>query len=369
MSVLILTQREPGILHGCLSTVAHSLQKTSYEVLLLLNGAAPEMGAYVNKRVSGLRVFESSVNLGFSGGMNYLSRHATGEFLLLLNDDTTVSDGWIDYLVETAERRDAAVVGSRILWPDGRLQEAGSLIWADGSTWPVGRNADGQDPAYLFERKADYVSFCSVLVRKSMWQTVGGLDTRYFPAYYEDVDFALAVRRLGGSIWYQPASVIAHYESRATMPEFKRFLFRRNQDALVAKWSETLEGYPPPAPLDAGGLAYALDQSRRVDRRVLVVDDRIPAADMGSGFSRSFQMLVQLTNGGCAVDLYPTVAEPDDPLKVGRVGVEVLDPNKSLKMPPNGSSSVRLRHRQPTPQLAQSHKSCTPVPAVRPRHL
>lgn len=331
VSVLILTQREPDILHDCLSTVAHSLQKTSYEVLLLLNGAAPDVRAYVSRRVSGLRLFESSVNLGFSGGMNYLSRNAHGEFLLLLNDDTTVSDGWIDYLVETAQRRDAAVVGSRILWPDGRLQEAGSLIWSDGSTWPIGRDADGQDPAYLFERQVDYVSFCSVLIRRSMWQAVGGLDTRYFPAYYEDVDFALAVRNLGGSIWYQPASVIAHYESRATMPEFKRFLFRRNQDALVAKWDKALEEYPPPAPLDAAGLSYALDRSRRVDRRVLVVDDRVPSADMGSGFSRSFQMLAQLTNSGCAVDLYTTAGEPDDPLKVGRLGVEVLDPDKSLR--------------------------------------
>ena len=332
VSVLILTQREPHILDGCLSTLAHSLQKTSFEVLLLLNGAAPDVQEYVHTRVAGLRLFESSVNLGFSGGLNYLSRHARGEFLLLLNDDTTVSDGWIDNLVETAQRRDAAVVGSRILWPDGRLQEAGSLIWGDGSTWPLGRDADGQDPAYLFERQVDYVSFCSVLIRRSVWQAIGGLDTRYFPAYYEDVDFALAVRSLGGSIWYQPSSVVAHYESRATMPEFKSFLFKRNQHALVAKWGDALEEYPPPqSPPDAAALSYALDRSRRVDRRVLVVDDRIPAADMGSGFSRSFQMLLQLTNGGIAVDLYTTAGELDDPLKVGRVGVEVLESDKNLK--------------------------------------
>lgn len=332
VSVLILTQREPNVLHACLASIAHSLQRTSYEVLLLLNGASPDMRDYVTNTVSGLRLFESSVNLGFSGGMNYLARHASGEFLLLLNDDTTVSDGWIDFLVDTARRRDAAVVGSRILWPDGRLQEAGSLIWGDGSTWPIGRDGDGQDPSYLFERQVDYVSFCSVLIRRSVWQAVAGLDTRYFPAYYEDVDFALAVHGLGESVWYQPASVIAHHESRATAPEFKSFLFRRNQDALVAKWGSVLDEYPPPAPQDAVAFSYALDRSRRVEYSVLVVDDRIPDPNTGSGFSRAFQMLAQLTSGGCSVDLYTTAGRPDQPLKVGRIGVEVLDPSKSLKV-------------------------------------
>jgi len=122
-----------------------------------------------------------------------------GEFLLLVNDDTTVSDGWIDHLVETLERRPcAAVVASRVLWPSGRLQEAGSLIWSDGSTLPIERDAGGQDPAYLFEREVDYVSFCSVLVRRSAWEAIGGLDTSFFPAYYEDVDFALTVRSKAG---------------------------------------------------------------------------------------------------------------------------------------------------------------------------
>lgn len=337
MSVLILTQREPNVLHDCLSTIAHSLQRTSYEVLLLLNGASPDVQDYVAQTVSGLRLFESSVNLGFSGGMNHLARHASGEFLLLLNDDTTVSDGWIDFLVDTARRRDAAVVGSRILWPDGRLQEAGSLIWGDGSTSPIGRDADGQDPTYLFERQVDYVSFCSVLIRRSTWHAVAGLDTRYFPAYYEDVDFALAVHGIDESVWYQPASVIAHHESRATAAEFKSFLFRRNQDALVAKWGSTLDEYPPPAPQDAMAFSYALDRSRRVEYSVLVVDDRIPAPDTGSGFSRAFQMLAQLTSGGCSVDLYTTAGQVDRPLKVGRIGVEVLDPSKSLKIHLTGS--------------------------------
>jgi len=73
VSVLILSRHDPNILHSCLSTICYSLQRTSYEVLLLLNGATPDLREYVNQRVSGLRLFESSVNLGFSGGMNYLA--------------------------------------------------------------------------------------------------------------------------------------------------------------------------------------------------------------------------------------------------------------------------------------------------------
>ena len=304
VSVLILTQRDPEVLHECLMSLSHTRQAVSSEILLLFNGATTEVRDYVKRYVVNCRSFESEVNLGFAGGHNYLTTKALGRYLVLLNDDTVVEGGWLDTLVDTIDRRrKCGIVGSRILFMDGRLQEAGSIIWEGGNTSPVGRYDDPMRPEYLFERQIDYISFCSVLIRRDVWDDVGGLSEEYFPAYYEDVDFVLSARSLGYETWYQPASVTRHHESRATNPTFKRFLFERNHKTLLKRKGALLTEFPGAPSDDPSAIWWANERARGFPRHVLVIDDRIPDPSTGSGFSRAFETLVAIDGSGYAVSL------------------------------------------------------------------
>ena len=169
VSVLVLTQKDPGLLRGCLRSLAQHLPAAvAAEVLVLCNGATPEVVAVAQREVTGARVFVSTVNLGFGGGNDRLAREARGELLLLLNDDAEVEAGWLEPLVQTLDEHPrAAAVGSRILFPDGRVQEAGSVLFDDGSTAPVGRGLPPGSGAYAFRRRVDFTSANSLLLRRT----------------------------------------------------------------------------------------------------------------------------------------------------------------------------------------------------------
>jgi GT2 family glycosyltransferase len=323
VSVLVLSRQDPAMLGRCLASIAASTAAggTPYELLLVLNGAAPDVAPFVQRGLRGARVVDSSVNLGFGGGNIYAASLARGEYLLLLNDDTEVTSGWLDALVATLDGHpEAGAVGSRILFPDGRLQEAGSLVFRDGSTTPVGRF----DPpgTWLARRRTDYVSFCSTLIRRTAWEAVGGLDPAYFPAYYEDVDFCLALRDRGLAVLYEPASVVRHMESQSTGWHFKEFLFRRNHKRLTAKWAPALARQLAP-PAD-GDLAPAIQHARGNPTRVLLVDDRLPGPSMGAGFGRTYELLRRLDDPAYAVTVYATQDPAGDPTVLGALGIDAL---------------------------------------------
>jgi GT2 family glycosyltransferase len=124
-----------------------------------------------------------------------------------------VQSGWLSNLVDTIESDSAiGAAGSMLIYPDGRLQEAGGIIWIDGSGWNYGRGESTEDRRFKFAREVDYCSGASLLVRKEIFECLGGFDERYAPAYYEDADLCFGVRSLGFKVVYQPMSRVVHYE-------------------------------------------------------------------------------------------------------------------------------------------------------------
>jgi hypothetical protein len=184
--------------------------------------------------------------------------------LLFLNDDSLVEDGCLDALIRAA-RSDPSIgaVGSRILSVDGSLQEAGSVIWSNGSASHVGKGRPGDSGEYLEPRWVDYASANGLLVVRSAWDEVGGFDERYFPAYFEDVDLSLGLAARGYGTRYEPSAVLVHRESQSTSPVFKEFLLTQNRRRLVEKWGEVLEEFEPEPAKDSGP-----DFEAAVDRAV-----------------------------------------------------------------------------------------------------
>lgn len=330
VSILVLSQRNPAMLERCMASLARQVPShVPFEVLLLCNGAQRDLVDYARTGLRGVRVYVSPVNLGYGGGNNRLAREARGELLVLLNDDTEVQPGWLEALLETADRFPrAAAVGSRVLFPDGTRQESGSVIFADGTTAPVGRGLPAGSSDLVFLRKVDYASACSLLVRKRAFEEVGGFDLRYFPAYYEDADLCLSLRSAGYDVLYDGRSSVLHHESQSTTTHFKHFLFRRNLARLRQKWSHLLpQQLPPPAASGAPSaehLRTALEHARGPVWRVLLVDDMLPVPGFGAGFGSFHDMSVEVGLDEHALSVFPTKHPGADPLAVAGTGWEVL---------------------------------------------
>lgn len=322
-SIILLAWKRVDLLFTCLRSLSDTIgRRVEYEVIVVSNDAPQSFKDRLRSQTDGVRLVESQVNMGFAGGCNLGASVARGEYLILLNDDCVVAPGWLEWLISTADANPrAGAVGSLVLFPDGRIQEAGAVIWADGSTMLVGRGTPGDSLEWHFVREVDYSSACSLLVTRRAWDQVGGFSSDYYPAYYEDVDLCLAIRNAGYHVLLEPRSRVWHHEAASSDRLFRDFLFKRNQSRLQQKWTTTLQWQLPAEPTSPAALARAAWRARGAPTRILIVDDIVPEPSLGSGYGRMFRAALELAANGYAIALFPTAgihgAPPDALVSAG----------------------------------------------------
>ena len=248
VSVIIPASSAPDLLHACLRSLARfGPSGLPFETIVVLNEANQEAVARLGDAVTGLQVVGSPVNLGLAGAGNRGRDLARGEFLVLLHDDAEVEPGWLEALVETADAHpQAGAIGGKVLFPDGRLQNAGMVLWRSGFTCPPWVGEAPAPAAFDRLRAVDYCGTSSLLVRAAAWDAAGGLDERFYPVYYVDVDLAMALRRLGFVVLYQPGSRIRHHQGGSRNFRFRWFVAQRNHRLFLEKWGAALEEHEPP---------------------------------------------------------------------------------------------------------------------------
>lgn len=235
------------LLRACLASIGELITPPEFEVIVVANGSPAGAVVELSGRED-IVLTASPVNLGFAGGCNWGARFARGRFLVLLNDDTEVYPDWLRALVDVAAHDGrAGAVGSRIEGFDGRLQEAGCVLWRDGATHPVGAGLPAGAPVRGSVRQVDYCSACGLLVPLQAWREVGGLDEAYYPAYHEDVDLCLSLRAAGLRVLCAPAARLRHHRggSAAAVP-LLTFAAVRNGARFRSKWATALAEYDPP---------------------------------------------------------------------------------------------------------------------------
>jgi len=247
VSIIIPATAGPDLLHACLRSIARYGPSTiPYETIVVLNEAWDEDAARLKEAATGVQVISSPFNLGLAGAGNRGRDLARGEFLLLLHDDAEVEPGWMEALVETADSHpEAGAIGGKALHPDGRLQFAGEILWRNGLPSTPWVGSPPAPDAFGKIRAVDHCGSSSLLVRASAWDLVGGLDERFHPVYYVDIDLAMALQAHGFVVLYQPASRIRHHQGASTTNRFKQFLFNRNWLQFVEKWGAALNAYEP----------------------------------------------------------------------------------------------------------------------------
>lgn len=288
---------------ACLDSIARIPDRRPFEVIVVDDGSSDDTQDHLSHR-SDIRYLRNPDNVGFVGACNEGARQARGEYLYFLNNDTVLVEGAIDHLVETfVEHPRVGLVGSMLIYPDGTLQEAGGVIWDDASGWNWGRNKNAEAPEYNFVRDVDYCSGASLMIRRTLFQRLGGFDQTYAPGYYEDTDLAFAVRAAGLRVLYQPHSRVIHYEgqtSGTSLESGMKAYQRRNRERFLYKWREALRDHGQPS-----SRAAHLSADRSPHARVLVIDSCTPTPDQDSGSIDMYNYLRIFTDLGCRVTFLP----------------------------------------------------------------
>lgn len=244
VTVVMLTYNRWDLTDEALRLLAE-VTEPRYE-LVIVDNASTDGTLDQLTQVRGARVLRNPRNLGFGPATNQGAAMARGRYLLLLNSDAWVRPGWLEPLIDVADSDPGvAAVASKLLYPDGRLQEAGSIVWRDARVRQYGDGDLPNRPEYNFRRTVDYASAACLLVRRSAFIAVGGFDPRFAPVYFEDVDLCLALAAGPGRVVYQPRSIVEHVRGASSSGGVQSTRIERNRRRLRARWRAVLDRRPP----------------------------------------------------------------------------------------------------------------------------
>ncbi len=328
VSIIIPVYNQLDYTLACLASIQKHLPGTGFEIIVVDDCSSDDTETVISK-IPGVYYRRNAENLRFLRSVNGAASAARGEFIYLLNNDTQLLPGAVDSLVGTFdEHPDAGVVGSRLLFPDGRLQEAGGIVWRDASAWNFGRLDDPDKPDYSYLKPADYVSGAALMVRRELWQALGGFDDRYAPAYYEDTDLCFAARQAGYQVLLQPRSNVVHFEGVSHGTDTSTGIKQHqlvNQQKFLEKWQQVLEAEHFPN----GERVFQARDRAQLRRTVLVVDHYVPHFDRDAGSRSTFQYLKLLVNEGFNVKFLGDNFFKHEPYtsRLEELGIEVLHGN------------------------------------------
>jgi GT2 family glycosyltransferase len=289
---------------NALDSLLRHASRFSFEIIVM-DDVSPDLTGELLPYVAGIRHVRRVSNGGFIASCNEGAALATGRYVVMLNNDTRVVDGWLDELIGSFARWPAAgLVGSKLHYADGSLQEAGGIVWRDGSASNYGRGDDPNRPNYSHARQVDYISGCAIALPLDLWRALDGFDAYFAPAYCEDVDLAMRVRAAGREVWFQPQSRIVHYEGKTSGTDtgtgVKAYQVTNTKKLLRRwRWALTRHRQRDEAPY--------FERERAQHQRLLVVDVTTPTPDQDAGSVQTYLAL------RCALALgYKTHFAPQD---------------------------------------------------------
>ena len=320
------------LLRTCIDSIFSNTDYGRYRICVYEQGSTDGSREYLRSLDGQVDSIFSAKNVGFVDANNAIIRRYPKWDIVFLNNDTRVTKGWLGVLVETAHSAEnIGLVGSKLVYPSGTLQEAGSQIFRDGSARAYGKYEKEWEPEFNQLREVDYCSAACLYAKRELIEAVGGFDQRYSPAYYEDSDLAFAARAAGFKVLYQPRSVVIH-EEYGTSGESASERMSINRRKFVEKWSAAL----------AKQQANLWEATSVIHReKILVIHDLLPSPDRSAGGRRLYELLRLLARHYHVVLAYLSPHQVSEYLKpLERYGITVFYPgyakavnNSNLDMP------------------------------------
>ena len=325
VSIVIPVYNQAPFTLACIDALLRHSSRYRFEMLVGDDGSSDATAIALAKPLPGVRHVRHAQNLGFVRNCNATAAHAKGRHLVFLNNDTLVLSGWLDELIGALEAHDGiGLVGSKLIYPDGRLQECGAIVWRDGSAWNYGRLADPRRPEFCYRRDVDYISGASIALRSDLWATLGGFDEAFVPAYAEDADLAFRVRSRGLRTVVQPLSQLLHFEGISSGTDLgagAKAYQVDNLRKLHARWAAELDTHRDNA------VEPELEKERSIERRALFIDHCTPSPNEDAGSLVAFEVMQAFIANGYKVTFVPE----DNFAHVGahtrdlqRIGIEAI---------------------------------------------
>lgn len=335
VSIIIPVYNQFAYTYNCLKSILEQTGSTVRYEVILADDCSTDDTKRLLELVKNIKVIRNQKNLLFLRNCNHAAASARGRYLLFLNNDTQVQENWLEPLMRLLKQNPfIGMTGSKLIYPDGRLQEAGGIIWNDGSAWNYGNRQEADRPEFNYVREVDYISGASLMIRKKLWQEIGGFDERYAPAYCEDSDLAFEVRKRGYFVVYQPQSVVVHFEgisngkdenrrkNKTVQPKQNIKQYQaENSKKLRDKWSDVLKEHYP----NAHHVFRARERSKGKPV-ILFIDHYIPQYDKDAGSKTVYQYLKLFVKKGFQVKFIGDNFYRQEPYasKLEQMGIEVL---------------------------------------------
>jgi GT2 family glycosyltransferase/glycosyltransferase involved in cell wall biosynthesis len=286
VSIIIPAFNKVEVTYLALCSLLVAQNDASFEVIVV-DDASTDETAKLEEIVSGITVLHNDQSQRFIRACNRGAEAAKGDYIVLLNNDVEVTTGWLDELIAAFGRFDkVGLAGSKLLYPNGELQDAGGIVWSSGNPWNYGNRQNAEDPRFCYARQADYLSGAALMVPAAIWREVGGLSSYMEPMYFEDTDFAFKVREAGYSTWFIPSSVVYHYEGMTSGTDvtsgFKKYQ-EINRPKFKRRWASAFSSF------GKEGQNPDLEKDRGIVGRVLFIDYSTPRPDQDAGSYAALQ--------------------------------------------------------------------------------
>jgi GT2 family glycosyltransferase len=329
ISIVIPVHNQLDFTRNCLSSIRKNTS-LSYELIIIDDGSSDGSSAWLASQEN-IRVIKNERQSGFLVSCNRCLNQVRGRFIVFLNNDTIVTKNWLEPLRALMADERVGAAGARLVYPDGTLQEAGGIVWADGSARNYGRGERSVKPWYNYVRPVDYCSGAALMVRSDLFHALGGFDRQFEPAYYEDTDLCFSLWKAGYRVMYQPSSLVIHFEGRTgrKSPETGSKTFQEiNREKFFRKWQATL-GQHHSGPSEINEFVA---RNHRTGKNILVIDHHIPTPDRDSGSHRMSIILRSLIEMGHSVTFIEGSPTADSRYtdNLQQAGIEVLSGRHAL---------------------------------------
>ncbi len=301
-SIIIPAYNQFELTYNCIKSLVDT-GATDVAEIILADDVSTDAVIFLGSLISNLRVSRNTENLGFLRNCNRAAQMARGKILVFLNNDTIAQAGWLQKLLETFDKfPGVGIAGSKLLYDDGILQEAGGLLWQDGSAWNFGNRGDTKAPEFNYVREVDYVTGASLAVRTDLFRAFGGFDEHYVPAYCEDSDLCLKASSAGWKVLYQPFSELIHLEGKSHGSDVTKGIKAyqvTNSQKLFERWKDYIAINGPNADHPW------MSKDRRWIGRALVIDATTPTPDQDAGSIATFEQMLILRDLGYKISFIP----------------------------------------------------------------